>query len=145
MIQHIPTNGLLNYLRYLIRIGELERVQGVCAAFENRLDRHSYVSAFEEIVAECALTDSGDDLGKRLARICRLAADADAKIAQFARLDQEPADAMLVTTSPLFVIRAGQIAALAVRHRIPAIYARREYVEAGGLMSYGFNVADLYR
>ena len=81
MIQHIPTNGLLNYLRYLIRIGELERVQGVRAAFENRLDRHPYVSAFEEIVAECALTDSGGDLGKGLARICRLAADADAKIA----------------------------------------------------------------
>ena len=81
MIQHIPTNGLLNYLRYLIRIGEVERVLGVRAAFENRLDRHPYVSAFEDIVAECALPDSGGDLGKGLARICRLAADADAKIA----------------------------------------------------------------
>jgi putative ABC transport system substrate-binding protein len=65
--------------------------------------------------------------------------------AQFARLDQEPADAMLVISSPFFVTRAGQIAALAARHRIPAIYARREYAEAGGLMSYGFNVAEVYR
>jgi putative ABC transport system substrate-binding protein len=64
---------------------------------------------------------------------------------EFAGLDREPANAMFVTTSPFFVTRAGQIAALAARHRIPAIYARREYVEAGGLMSYGFNVADLYR
>jgi putative ABC transport system substrate-binding protein len=65
--------------------------------------------------------------------------------AQFARLDKEPADAMLAMTDPLFVTRAGQIAALAARHRIPAIYARREFAEAGGLMSYGANVADGYR
>ena len=36
-------------------------------------------------------------------------------------------------------------AALAARHRIPAIYARREFAEAGGLISYGYNVADVYR
>jgi putative ABC transport system substrate-binding protein len=65
--------------------------------------------------------------------------------AQFASLDREPADAMLVATSPFFLTRARQIAALAARHRIPAIYGRREYAEAGGLMSYGFNVADTYR
>ena len=52
---------------------------------------------------------------------------------------------MLVTTSPFFVTRAGQIAVLAARHRIPTIYARREFAEAGGLMSYGFNVAENYR
>jgi putative ABC transport system substrate-binding protein len=65
--------------------------------------------------------------------------------AQFARLNQEPADAMLVTTSPFFMTRAGQIAALAARHRIPAIYARREFAEAGGLMSYGNSIAENYR
>jgi putative ABC transport system substrate-binding protein len=65
--------------------------------------------------------------------------------AQFARLDQEPADAMLVTSSPFFVTRAELIATLAARHRIPAIYARREFAEAGGLMSYGYNVAEVYR
>jgi putative ABC transport system substrate-binding protein len=40
---------------------------------------------------------------------------------QFARLDREPADAMLVTASPFFLTRAGQIVALAGRHRIPTI------------------------
>jgi putative ABC transport system substrate-binding protein len=48
-------------------------------------------------------------------------------------------------TSPFFVTRAEQIAALAARHRIPAIYGRREFAEAGGLMSYGFNGAEVYR
>src|SRR5262245_16813517 len=65
--------------------------------------------------------------------------------AQFASLDQEPADAMLITSSPFFVTRAGQIAALAARYRIPAIYARREFAEAGGLISYGADVAEGYR
>jgi putative ABC transport system substrate-binding protein len=65
--------------------------------------------------------------------------------AQFARLDQEPADAMLLTVSPFFVTRPGQIVALAARHRIPAIYYRREFAEAGGLMSYGDDIAAGYR
>ena len=52
---------------------------------------------------------------------------------------------LFVMTSPFFVTRAEQIAALAARHRIPAIYVRREFAEAGGLMSYGFNVAEVYR
>jgi putative tryptophan/tyrosine transport system substrate-binding protein len=65
--------------------------------------------------------------------------------AQFASLDQKPADAMLVITSPFFLTQAEQITALAARHRIPAIYVRREFAEAGGLMSYGYDVADGYR
>jgi putative ABC transport system substrate-binding protein len=65
--------------------------------------------------------------------------------AQFARLNKEPADAMLVTVSGFFLTRARQIVALAARHRIPAIYVRREFAEAGGLMSYGYNFADHYR
>ena len=65
--------------------------------------------------------------------------------AQFARFDHEPADAMLVNGTPFLHTRAGQIVALAARHRIPAIYIRREFAEAGGLMSYGFNTAEVYR
>ena len=52
---------------------------------------------------------------------------------------------MHVTVSPFFLTRARQIAALAARHRIPTIYPRREFAEAGGLMSYGSNVAERYR
>ena len=76
----MPTNELTYHLQYLIRTGELDRVQGVYHAFQNRADRHPYIGAFDEIV-EGALADSGPDLAKRLARICRLADETDAKLA----------------------------------------------------------------
>jgi putative ABC transport system substrate-binding protein len=86
--------------------------------------------------------DATATLGQKL--LVLEATTADEIDAQFARLNQEP-DAMLVARSPFFFTRAGQIVALVTRHRIPAIYWRREFAEAGGLMSYGFNVAELYR
>ena len=73
------------------------------------------------------------------------ASTADQIDAQFARLDQQPANAMLVAGSPFFLTRARQIVALVAHHRIPAIYYRREFAEAGGLMSYGYDIADAYR
>jgi putative ABC transport system substrate-binding protein len=65
--------------------------------------------------------------------------------AAFAAANRQPPAAMAVATSPFFITRAKQIAALAARHGVPAIYARREYTAAGGLMSYGIDVADGYR
>ena len=63
----------------------------------------------------------------------------------FAAMNQQRAEALVVTTSPFFVTRAKRIASLADRYRVPAIYARREFAKAGGLMSYGYDVADGYR
>jgi putative ABC transport system substrate-binding protein len=82
-------------------------------------------------------------LGQRL--IVLEASTAEEIDAQFARLRHEPADAMLVIVSPFFVTRAEQIVALAARHRIAVIYYRREFAEAGGLMSYGDDIAYGYR
>jgi putative ABC transport system substrate-binding protein len=84
--------------------------------------------------------DAAAALGQKL--LVLEASTADEIDAQFARLNQQPANAMLVTSSAFFLTQAGQIAA---RHRIPAIYVRREFADAGGLMSYGYNVADNYR
>jgi putative ABC transport system substrate-binding protein len=82
-------------------------------------------------------------LGLQL-RVLSAATDSEIEAA-FATLDRQPVDAMVVATSPFFVTRAKEIAALAASHRLPAIYARREYAEAGGLMSYGYDVGDGYR
>ena len=87
--------------------------------------------------------DAAAALGQKL--LVLQAGTAEEIDAQFSKLDREPADAMLVAVSPFFFTLAAQIVALAARHRIPAIYGRREFAEAGGLMSYGFNVADTYR
>ena len=60
-------------------------------------------------------------------------------------MNQQRAEALVVSTSPFFVTRAKLIASLAGRYRLPTIYPRREFAEAGGLMSYGYDVADGYR
>jgi putative ABC transport system substrate-binding protein len=63
----------------------------------------------------------------------------------FPTLVQQRADALVIGTDALFTSRSKQLATLALRHAIPAIYQERDFVAAGGLMSYGANVADSYR
>ena len=55
------------------------------------------------------------------------------------------ADAVLSLSSFLFISQRKQLVDLAVKSRLPAIYDRREYVEDGGLMSYGVSQPDLFR
>ena len=63
----------------------------------------------------------------------------------FAAMTRERAEAVLVLADPLFVFHAKRLADLAVRHRLPAMYGTRSYVDAGGLMSYWAHQADLFR
>jgi putative tryptophan/tyrosine transport system substrate-binding protein len=53
--------------------------------------------------------------------------------------------ALLIGSGPFFVARRRQLAALALRHGIPAIANNREFVMAGGLMSYGASDTEAYR
>jgi putative ABC transport system substrate-binding protein len=55
------------------------------------------------------------------------------------------AEAVLVLETSIFVLQRPQIADLAVKSRLPAMYSRREFVDDGGLISYGTNFADLSR
>ncbi len=65
--------------------------------------------------------------------------------AAFATLVRERPDALFVGPDPFFTSRCVQLVHLATRHAVPATYALRDYVEAGGLMSYGINIADAFR
>ena len=65
--------------------------------------------------------------------------------AAFATLVRDRADALFVAPDGFFNSRRVQFATLATRHGIPATYSSREYVEAGGLMSYGTDIRDMYR
>jgi putative ABC transport system substrate-binding protein len=63
----------------------------------------------------------------------------------FAKLVQMRAVALLVADDPLFTVQRQQIVTLAAKHRIPTIHYAREFVDAGGLLSYGSSNADNYR
>jgi putative ABC transport system substrate-binding protein len=65
--------------------------------------------------------------------------------AAFANLVQKPGGALLVGPDAFFTNQRVQIVTLAARHAIPAIYSTRDFAEAGGLMSYGPNLADAYQ
>jgi len=65
--------------------------------------------------------------------------------AVFGTLVEFRADALVVGGDPFFTGRRDQIAALAARYTVPAIYAYHQFAEVGGLMSYGPNLADGYR
>jgi putative ABC transport system substrate-binding protein len=63
----------------------------------------------------------------------------------FATMARERVQALLVTSDPMFLAQRERIVDLAAKHRLPAIFGWRESAEAGGLMSYATNLADMYR
>ena len=64
--------------------------------------------------------------------------------AVFATLPELRAGGLVIGSDPFFNSRAEQLAALAIRHAVPAIYQYREFAAAGGLMSYGGSLTDMY-
>jgi putative ABC transport system substrate-binding protein len=63
----------------------------------------------------------------------------------FARLVQLRAGALIIGADAFFINQSEQLAALALRHAVPAIATYREFVAAGGMMSYGGDLADSFR
>jgi len=63
----------------------------------------------------------------------------------FARFDRRRPDALLVAGDPFLNARRDQIVALAARYAVPTLYDWRDFAAAGGLMSYGTHLPDLYR
>ena len=68
--------------------------------------------------------------------------DIEAAFASLARLG---VGALVILPNAFFISRREQIAALAIRHVVPAVYYQREFAAAGGLMGYGPSVPDGYR
>jgi putative ABC transport system substrate-binding protein len=65
--------------------------------------------------------------------------------AAFDGIARERPDALFVTTTTFLSVRVVQLALLSAFHRLPSSHDLREFAEAGGLMSYGTNIADVYR
>jgi putative tryptophan/tyrosine transport system substrate-binding protein len=85
----------------------------------------------------------GQKLGLKLKLLS--ASDEFGIEAAFAALSLEHIDALLVGSDPIYDVHREKLVALANQLRRPAIYQFREFVEAGGLMSYGPDIADAYR
>src|SRR6266550_521298 len=71
--------------------------------------------------------------------------DADGFEKEFAALSKERPDGVYVVGGPLVTANQKRIAGLASKSRLPSMHGSREYVEAGGLMSYGTDRVDIYR
>jgi putative ABC transport system substrate-binding protein len=73
------------------------------------------------------------------------ARNADGIERNFAIMKRERAEAVIVAVDGFFIAQRQQIAELALKEHLPSIFSAQEHVEAGGLMSYGQNLTDLYR
>ncbi len=82
-------------------------------------------------------------LGLKL-QVSKARSEAEIETA-FTSIAQSPPDALLITSSAFFNSRREQIVQLATRQAIPAIYEHRLYTAAGGLISYGIDLNDVYR
>jgi len=89
------------------------------------------------------IEEAAGRIGQRLV-VAQASTDAELD-AGFAALVKRRADALLVAADPYFDTRRDRIVDLARRERLPAIYQFREYVLAGGLLSYGISITDAYR
>ena len=89
------------------------------------------------------LTAGARTLGMQL-RVLQASTERDFD-AVFADLAQNRASALVIGNDLFFNTRLEQLAALTVRHALPAIHEYREFAMVGGLMSYGTDVTDLYR
>jgi putative ABC transport system substrate-binding protein len=106
----------------------------------------AYLADLRSVVGQGMLTDmlaAAGKLGRQLTVVeARSERDFEPAFATFA---ERQAGALVVGSSPLFDSSHDKLVALAARHKLPAIYQARQYVEDGGLMSYGTSYRDAFR
>ena len=82
-------------------------------------------------------------IGRQI-RLVKASTENELDAAFVALMEVRPAG-LVVTGGPFFLNRRAQLLALTQRHNLPAIYETREFTAAGGLMSYGANIPNMYR
>jgi putative ABC transport system substrate-binding protein len=113
------------------------------------------VPGFSQIGVLAASGDQSDEIALKLlpaatralgvtARVFKVRTDAELNAA-FAQAARDHLHGLFVNQSPFFFTRRAELAVLAARTRLPAIYGYREHVETGGLISYGSSVSGAYR
>jgi putative tryptophan/tyrosine transport system substrate-binding protein len=93
-----------------------------------------------------ALADAGNLAQK--AGMALISADAhnpDSLMEAFAQFDDQRVEALIVIDDTYFLNQRDELAGLALKHRVPSIFPKRDFVQAGGLMAYGENLTEFYR
>jgi putative ABC transport system substrate-binding protein len=121
------------------RLGLLHELVPAAQSFAVLVNPDSPITA--SVIAEAQAAAS--TIGRQIEVIA--ASDIREIDMAFASNVQKRTDALLIGGSVLFGIRVAQLATLAARHALPTIHYTREFVEAGGLMSYGSSIADSQR
>jgi len=121
---------------YTKRIEQLKEILPSLARVAYLVSPAYYNPAFE-----ASETRVGSDLGVKVIHVT-LTDDFERA---FAAAAQERADALIISTSSTHYERRAELVALAAKYRLPASYTLRQFVDAGGLISYGPNIADLAR
>jgi len=124
------------------RLGLLHELVPSASRFALLVDSNSRDVADQTARAKAAVTT----LGRQIEVFT--AGTNDEIDSAFARMVQSRAEALLIGASPLFASTGQggrQLATLAVRHALPAIHFQREFIEIGGLMSYGPSIPDTVR
>ena len=98
------------------------------------------------VISEATLKDLEQPARAMGIQLQVLSASTDREInAAFDSFERERPDALFVGPGSFFLSRRVQLVHLATRHAIPAVYAERDYVEVGGLMSYGASLTEAFR
>jgi putative ABC transport system substrate-binding protein len=121
------------------QLGLLREVVPKAAVIGMLANPNSPASAGQEREAQAAARALGQQL-----HVFKASTEHDIDSA-FATLTQHQIGALLVGANALFTGQRDQLVALAARYAMPTLHYTREFVEAGGLMSYGTNIRDAYR
>jgi putative ABC transport system substrate-binding protein len=121
------------------RLGLLDEVVSKTAVVAALLNPNSVAAQTQLQDLEAARQMSG-----RRVRVLNAGTDHDIEVA-FGTISEERIEGLVVTSDLLFNSRLERLVEFANRHSLPAIYSQRSYVMAGGLMSYGTDLADAYR
>ena len=125
----IPIQTVAKRLALLLELVPAAAVIGVLANLENPISKPQVTE----------LQAAARALGRQI-HVLSASSESD-----FAAVGQQHIDALLVAADPFFDDRRDRLVALAARHGVATSYVRREFVAAGGLMSYGTAVPDAFR
>src|SRR5436309_600236 len=113
------------------------------AGFRQGLQEAGIVGGKNAEMDARSLQAAARTLGRRI-EVLKAASERDLETA-FAAIAEQRLGALFVNIDSFFAAHAGQLVALAARHRVPASYPLRSYVAAGGLMSYDASYTDAFR